>query len=76
MCSTSTRRVIGGKFDNGIGKARFIISEIDPHDLRPGEYLMTTGPQHDQFNTDHLWLNDRYASLQRPPGYFHEHWKT
>jgi molybdopterin-dependent oxidoreductase alpha subunit len=51
------------KFNNGIGKAKFIISEIDPHDLRPGEYLMTTVRSHDQFNTTIYGLNDRYRGV-------------
>ena len=51
------------KFNNGIGKAKFIISEIDPHELRPGQYLMTTVRSHDQFNTTIYGLNDRYRGV-------------
>lgn len=51
------------KFNNGIGKAKFVISEIDPHDLRPGEYLMMTVRSHDQFNTTIYGLNDRYRGV-------------
>jgi molybdopterin-dependent oxidoreductase alpha subunit len=51
------------KFNNGIGKAKFIISEIDPHDLQPGEYLMMTVRSHDQFNTTIYGLNDRYRGV-------------
>ena len=51
------------KFNNGIGKAAFIVSEIDPHDLRPGEYLMMTVRSHDQFNTTIYGLNDRYRGV-------------
>ena len=51
------------KFNNGIGKAKFILSEIEPHDLRPGEYLMMTVRSHDQFNTTIYGLNDRYRGV-------------
>jgi len=51
------------KFNNGIGKAKFIVSEIDPHDLQPGEYLMMTVRSHDQFNTTIYGLNDRYRGV-------------
>jgi molybdopterin-dependent oxidoreductase alpha subunit len=51
------------KFNNGIGKAKFVLSEIDPHELRPGEYLMMTVRSHDQFNTTIYGLNDRYRGV-------------
>jgi molybdopterin-dependent oxidoreductase alpha subunit len=51
------------EFNNDIGKATFTISEIDPHDLSPGEYLMTTVRSHDQFNTTIYGLNDRYRGV-------------
>ena len=51
------------KFNNSIGKARFVVSEIDPHELRPGQYLMTTVRSHDQFNTTIYGLNDRYRGV-------------
>jgi anaerobic selenocysteine-containing dehydrogenase len=51
------------KFNNGIGRARFIVSEINPHNLRPGEYLMMTVRSHDQFNTTIYGLNDRYRGV-------------
>jgi len=51
------------KFNNGIGKAKFVLSEIDPHDLQPGEYLMMTIRSHDQFNTTIYGLNDRYRGV-------------
>ncbi|MDP9004960.1 MAG: FdhF/YdeP family oxidoreductase, partial [Verrucomicrobiota bacterium] len=51
------------KFNNGIGKAKFVLSEIEPHDLRPGEYLMMTIRSHDQFNTTIYGLNDRYRGV-------------
>ena len=51
------------KFNNDIGKAKFIISEIDPHDLQPGQYLMMTVRSHDQFNTTVYGLDDRYRGV-------------
>jgi len=51
------------KFNNGIGKAKFIVSEIDPHDLEPNQYLMMTVRSHDQFNTTIYGLNDRYRGV-------------
>ena len=51
------------KFNNGIGKAKFIVSEIDPHDLQPGQYLMMTVRSHDQFNTTIYGLDDRYRGV-------------
>lgn len=51
------------KFNNGIGKAKFIVSEIDPHDLQPNQYLMMTVRSHDQFNTTIYGLNDRYRGV-------------
>ena len=57
------RRAIGAKFNNGEGKAKFIISQIDRHDLAPGHYLMMTIRSHDQFNTTIYGLNDRYRGV-------------
>ena len=51
------------KFNNGIGKAKFIVSKIDAHELQPGEYLMTTVRSQDQFNTTIYGLNDRYRGV-------------
>jgi molybdopterin-dependent oxidoreductase alpha subunit len=51
------------KFNNGIGKAKFVVSEIEPHDLEPGQYLMMTVRSHDQFNTTIYGLNDRYRGV-------------
>jgi molybdopterin-dependent oxidoreductase alpha subunit len=51
------------KFNNGIGKARFVLSEIDPHDLQPCQHLMMTIRSHDQFNTTIYGLNDRYRGV-------------
>ncbi|MBV9617666.1 MAG: molybdopterin-dependent oxidoreductase, partial [Verrucomicrobia bacterium] len=51
------------KFNNAEGKAKFIISEMKPHDLGSGQYLMTTVRSHDQFNTTIYGLNDRYRGV-------------
>src|SRR5256886_1554288 len=51
------------KFNNKEGKAKFIISQLTPHDLRPGQYLMSTVRSHDQFNTTIYGLNDRYRGV-------------
>jgi molybdopterin-dependent oxidoreductase alpha subunit len=51
------------KFNNGVGKAKFVVAEIDPHDLQPGQYLMMTVRSHDQFNTTIYGLDDRYRGV-------------
>ncbi|HVI82200.1 MAG TPA: FdhF/YdeP family oxidoreductase [Chthoniobacterales bacterium] len=51
------------KFNNREGKAKFIISQLTPHNLRPGQYLMTTVRSHDQFNTTIYGLHDRYRGV-------------
>ncbi len=51
------------KFNNKEGKAKFIISEVTPFELRPGQYLMTTVRSHDQFNTTIYGLSDRYRGV-------------
>jgi molybdopterin-dependent oxidoreductase alpha subunit len=51
------------KFNNKEGKAKFIVSQLAAHDLRPGQYLMTTVRSHDQFNTTIYGLNDRYRGV-------------
>src|SRR2546430_1981530 len=51
------------KFNNKEGKAKFIISQLTPHDLRPGQYLMTTVRSHDQFNPTIYGLTDRYRGV-------------
>jgi molybdopterin-dependent oxidoreductase alpha subunit len=51
------------KFNNGVGKGKFVVAEIDPHDLEPGQYLMMTVRSHDQFNTTIYGLNDRYRGV-------------
>ncbi|MEA3211459.1 MAG: hypothetical protein QOE70_4516 [Chthoniobacter sp.] len=51
------------KFNNGEGRAKFIVSQIERHDLAPGHYLMMTIRSHDQFNTTIYGLNDRYRGV-------------
>jgi len=51
------------KFNNGEGKAKFIVSPIDRRDLPPGQYLMMTIRSHDQFNTTIYGLSDRYRGV-------------
>ena len=51
------------KFNNGEGRAKFIISQIERHDLAPGHYLMMTIRSHDQFNTTIYGLDDRYRGV-------------
>jgi len=51
------------KFNNPEGKAKFIVSELTPHQLEPGQFLMTTVRSHDQFNTTIYGLNDRYRGV-------------
>jgi molybdopterin-dependent oxidoreductase alpha subunit len=51
------------KFNNGIGKAKFIVSSIERLTLEPGHYLMMTIRSHDQFNTTIYGLNDRYRGV-------------
>jgi len=51
------------KFNNGIGKAKFIVSPITRLALEPGHYLMMTIRSHDQFNTTIYGLNDRYRGV-------------
>ncbi len=51
------------QFDTPIGKAQFIVSELQPLKPEPGQYLMTTVRSHDQFNTTIYGLNDRYRGI-------------
>jgi len=51
------------EFKNKEGKARFIVSDLPPHELGPGQYLMTTVRSHDQFNTTIYGLSDRYRGV-------------
>jgi len=51
------------QFDTPVGKAHFIVSELQPLKPEPGQYLMTTVRSHDQFNTTIYGLNDRYRGI-------------
>ena len=51
------------QFHTPTGKANFIVSELAPIKLGPGQYLMTTVRSHDQFNTTIYGLNDRYRGV-------------
>ena len=51
------------KFNNPEGKAKFIVSDLTPHRLEPGQFLMTTVRSHDQFNTTIYGLHDRYRGI-------------
>ncbi len=51
------------KFNNKEGKAKFIVSDLAPLKLEPGQYLMTTVRSHDQFNTTIYGLDDRYRGV-------------
>ncbi|HKV77915.1 MAG TPA: molybdopterin dinucleotide binding domain-containing protein, partial [Candidatus Sulfotelmatobacter sp.] len=45
------------------GKANFTVSQIEPLDLEPGKFLMTTLRSHDQYNTTIYGLDDRYRGI-------------
>lgn len=51
------------KFNNGIGKAKFVASQITRHDLDRGRYLLMTIRTQDQFNTTIYGLDDRYRGI-------------
>ena len=51
------------KFNNGIGKAKFVVSPITRHDLAPGHFMLMTIRTHDQFNTTIYGLSDRYRGV-------------
>ncbi len=51
------------KFHNGEGKAKFIVSKIEPLALEPGQFVMMTIRSQDQFNTTIYGLNDRYRGI-------------
>src|SRR5436853_477724 len=51
------------QFDTPVGKAQFIVSELEPLKPEPGQYLMTTVRSNDQFNTTIYGLNDRYRGV-------------
>ncbi len=51
------------QFDTSDGKAQFSVTELTPHRLAPGEFLMTTVRSHDQYNTTIYGLHDRYRGI-------------
>jgi len=50
-------------FNTPTGKAQFIVSDLQPLKLAPGQYLMMTVRSHDQFNTTIYGLDDRYRGV-------------
>ncbi len=50
-------------FNNEIGKAKFVISQIARNEVGPGQYIMMTIRSHDQFNTTIYGLDDRYRGI-------------
>ncbi|QQL51354.1 FdhF/YdeP family oxidoreductase [Mucilaginibacter ginkgonis] len=54
-----------GKFNSKKvpGKAVFSISPLPVHDIKDGEYFLTTIRSHDQFNTTVYGLHDRYRGI-------------
>lgn len=51
------------QFKNKEGRAKFIVSDLTRHELRTGQYLLTTVRSHDQFNTTIYGLSDRYRGV-------------
>lgn len=51
-------------FPTNSGKAKFMISKIEPIRCEPDELLMTTIRAHDQFNTTVYTQNDRYRGIR------------
>jgi molybdopterin-dependent oxidoreductase alpha subunit len=51
------------EFKTKTGKANFTVSAIEPIDLKPGQFLMTTLRSHDQYNTTIYGLDDRYRGV-------------
>ncbi len=51
------------KFNNGIGKAKFITAPLPDHTLEKGQYVMMSIRSHDQFNTHIYGLDDRYRGV-------------
>jgi len=51
------------KFNNGVGKAQFLVHPIPVHEIEPGRYVMMTIRSHDQFNTHLYGLDDRYRGI-------------
>lgn len=52
-----------GNFKTKEGKANFTISDYNPIQLKPQEFLMMTIRSHDQFNTTIYGLDDRYRGV-------------
>jgi molybdopterin-dependent oxidoreductase alpha subunit len=50
-------------FKTSSGKAKMTVCPIPKHDLKPGEFLLTTVRTHDQFNSTIYGLNDRYRGV-------------
>ena len=51
------------EFNTPAGKAQFIVSELVPHRLERGQFLLMTIRSHDQFNTTIYGLDDRYRGV-------------
>ncbi|WP_116108354.1 FdhF/YdeP family oxidoreductase [Lewinella sp. IMCC34191] len=51
------------RFDTSTGKAQFSSTDLTPHQLEPGEFLLTTIRAHDQYNTTVYGLHDRYRGI-------------
>jgi molybdopterin-dependent oxidoreductase alpha subunit len=45
------------------GKANFKVAPIEPINLEPGQFLLTTLRSHDQYNTTIYGLDDRYRGI-------------
>ena len=45
------------------GKANFTVSAIEPMDVPPGRFVLTTLRSHDQYNTTIYGLDDRYRGI-------------
>lgn len=50
-------------FKTKTGKALFTVHPITPHNLKPGEFLLTSIRSHDQYNTTIYGLDDRYRGV-------------
>ncbi len=51
------------KFNNGIGKAKFVAAPIPNNAVEKGQYVMMSIRSHDQFNTHIYGLDDRYRGV-------------
>jgi len=45
------------------GRAHFTVSTIEPFEIAPGQFLLTTLRSHDQYNTTIYGLDDRYRGI-------------